>query len=224
MRNPFLKLIAATLAAVLALTTLPAMASAQEAPTLADVLLSDSDGDDAGGFDHNSRDYDIVTQAVLAFPDLTAAAADPEQTLTVFLPTDYAFWFLARDLGARGLRTEAEVFNWLVENVGLETIEAVLKYHIVPGAAIPFEAAVQADGAELATLLGEDATISVDAFALPAKYNRYLPKGAPAGFVRLVDADTDDRNPRVVQGDIGGEASNGYAHGISRVLRPIDLP
>ncbi len=223
MRNLFLKSTAALLAALLGLATTPAVASAQDAPTLAEVLLSDADSDNADGFDHNSRDYDIVTQAVLAFPDLTAAAADPEQTLTVFLPADYAFWFLARDLGARGLRTEAEVFTWLVENVGLDTIKAVLQYHIVPGAAIPFSAAVQADGAELGTLLGEDATIGVDAFAFPAKFSRFAPN-APAGFVRLIDADTDDRNPWVVDPDIGGEAANGYAHGISRVLRPIDLP
>jgi len=28
----------------------------------------------------------------------------------------------------------------------------------------------------------------------------------------------------VIAGDLGGEAVNGYAHGINRVLRPIDLP
>ena len=42
--------------------------------------------------------------------------------------------------------------------------------------------------------------------------------------IRLIDADTNDRNPRVIRGDVGGEASNGYAHAIDRVLRPVDLP
>ena len=33
-----------------------------------------------------------------------------------------------------------------------------------------------------------------------------------------------NRNPIVIRPNIGGEASNGFAHGIDRVLRPIDLP
>ena len=46
--------------------------------TLADVLLADAGRDDAAGFDKRWFDYDIVTQAVLLFPDLVAAASDPD--------------------------------------------------------------------------------------------------------------------------------------------------
>ena len=42
-------------------------------PTLAQILLADRVLDDADGFDRFSLDFDIVTQAVLAFPDLTEA-------------------------------------------------------------------------------------------------------------------------------------------------------
>ena len=216
-----MKKLAALLATCLMLMAVPVAASAQtdDAPTLADILLADS-AEDVDGFDYNPLDYDIVTQAVLAFPDLTAAAADPNAELTVFLPTDWAFARLARELGARGVWAEEDVFNWLVENVGLDTIETVLKYHIVPGAKIPFDAALDANGAELPTLLGEDATLTVKA----RTFGKWRHQTRRFGSVTLIDADTDDRDARVWFPDVGGEASNGYAHGINRVLRPIDLP
>lgn len=187
----------------------PATASAGAKPTLADVLLSDAAQDNANGFDKRWSDYDIVTQAVLAFPDLTAAAADPNASLTVFLPKDYAFFRLAKQLGAPAGNEEA-TFNWLVANVGLPTIKNVLMYHIVPGAKISYAAALGADGAKLGTLLDPAATIEVD-----------VRKG---DRIKLKDLDTNDRDAYVIQRDIAGEAANGFAHGIGRVLRPIDLP
>jgi hypothetical protein len=41
--------------------------------------------------------------------------------------------------------------------------------------------------------------------------------------VTLIDLDPNARNPVVVQANVGGEALNGFAHGIDRVLRPVDL-
>ncbi len=46
--------------------------SSDPPPTLADVLLADGDR-----FDFRPFDYDIVTEAVLLFPELVAAASDP---------------------------------------------------------------------------------------------------------------------------------------------------
>ncbi len=178
-------------------------------PTIADVLLSDAAGD-KDGFDHNSRDYDIVTQAVLAFPDLTAAAANKDAELTVFAPNDYAFRMLVWDLTKKWYRTEAQTFAALVEAAGLPTIKTVLTYHIVPKA-IPASVAITADGAELDTLQGGKITVDVIG-------------GKKWKAIKLIDLDTNDRNPWVVQTDIGGKLENGYIHGISRVLRPVDLP
>lgn len=211
MRKSILVGLAAALGAV---AVAPATASADgHLPTLADVLLSDAAGDNAAGFDNRWSDFDIVTQAVLAFPDLTAAASDPTASLTVFLPKDYAFFRLAKQLGAPAANEEA-TFGWLVANVGLPTIKNVLMYHIIPGAKIPAAAALQSDGAKLQTLLGvatgTDAPVEVDV----RKGNR----------IKLIDLDTNDRDAYVIRTDIGGEAANGYAHGIGRVLRPIDLP
>lgn len=42
-------------------------------------------------------------------------------------------------------------------------------------------------------------------------------------LVQLRDADTDDRNPYVVQASLN-KGNRQIAHGIDRVLRPLDLP
>jgi uncharacterized surface protein with fasciclin (FAS1) repeats len=206
MRKTFLIGLAATLGAV---AVAPATASAQAAPTLADILLSDSAQDGADGFDHDWHDYDIVTQAVLLFPGLVAAASNPDAELTAFLPNDRAFRKLVKDISDAPARTEADVFA-AVASLGTDTVLAVLQYHLL-GTAIPFSAAKQADGAVLTTLGG--GTIEVD-----VKGKKRWAK------VTLIDADADDRNPKVIAPDLGGAASNGYAHGVDRVLRPIDLP
>ena len=177
--------------------------------TLAEILLSDSAQDDADGFDNNRWDYDIVTQAVLLFPDLVEAASNPDAELTVFLPNDQAFRRLVREITGERVRSEADVFA-AVASLGTDTVKNVLLYHIVP-ASISYRDAKGADGAVLDTLL-DGSTLEVDV------------KGRWWKRIELIDADTDDRNPTVVQPNIGGAASNGYAHGINRVLRPIDLP
>lgn len=178
-------------------------------PTIADVLLSDAKGD-RDGFDHNPYDYDIVTQAVLAFPDLTEAAANKDADLTVFAPNDYAFRMLVWDLTKKWYRTEAKTFTALVDAVGLDTIKTVLTYHIVPKG-IPASVAITADGAELDTLQGGKITVDVVG-------------GKKWKAIKLIDLDPSDRDPWVVRTDIGGALDNGYIHGINRVLRPADLP
>jgi hypothetical protein len=208
MRKSFLVGLAAAVG-VVAIAPAPASAGGTK-PTLAEILLSDSAKDGPDGFDHRWHDYDIVTQAVLLFPDLVAAASDPAAQLTTFLPTDRAFQRLVKDIGGQRLHSEAEVFA-AVAALGTDTVLTVLQYHIIP-ASISYRDALRADNAVLGTLL-VGASITVDV------------KGR--GWwkhVTLIDADTSDRDPVVVQPNIGGAAANGFAHGIDRVLRPIDLP
>jgi hypothetical protein len=193
----------------LAVVAPAATASAASTPTLADILLSDSSSDNASGFDRRAWDYDIVTQAVLLFPDLVDAASDPEAVLTAFLPNDLAFRVLVYELTGRWIWSESGVFD-AVASLGLETVEAVLTYHLIGGAAISYQDALGADGAVLTTLQG--GTIEVDV------------RGRWWKRVRLIDQDSNDYDPYVVQANIGGQAANGYAHGISAVLRPVDLP
>jgi uncharacterized surface protein with fasciclin (FAS1) repeats len=207
------KMFAASLVVLTATTVVaPSAASATggaDQTTLADVLLSDSARDDANGFDDRRWDYDIVTQAVLLFPDLVSAASDPGAQLTVFLPNDQAFRRLVKEITGSWPKSEADTFA-AVASLGTDTVKNVLLYHIVP-ASISYRDALRSDGAALGTQL-PGASVTVDV------------QGRWLKWVQLGDLDTDDRDPFVVQPNVGGHPVNGYAHGIDRVLRPIDLP
>jgi uncharacterized surface protein with fasciclin (FAS1) repeats len=191
--------------AVAPATTTPAGA---QAPTIASVLLADAGRDDASGFDRNWHDYDIVTQAVLLFPDLVAAASDPAAQLTVLAPNDQAFRLLAQQLTGRGLRTEGAVFEALA-GLGTGTVSTVLRYHIV-ATKLPPAAVLASDGVAV-TSLSDGATFSVDVI------------NPRVAFVQFVDGDPNARNPFLRRISVGGELANGFIHGIDRVLRPIDL-
>jgi len=202
------------LAVMLSLTLVaPAAAGATESessqPTLAEILLADSGRDNANGFDRRSGDFDIVTQLVLQYPDLVAAASNADADLTVFLPNDRAFRRLVHDITGKRIRSEQRIYN-TVMSLGEETVLSVLQYHIVP-ARISYRDALAADGAMLPTLLPE-ATVEVDV----RRFFRFR-------FVKLIDNDPNDRDAYVIRRNVGGEAANGYAHGISQVLRPVDL-
>jgi hypothetical protein len=208
MRKSLIVALAAALSSAVLMQSTTAAADGGGKRTLADVLLADSRRDDAAGFDWRPWDYDIVTQAVLLFPDLAAAAGDPNAQLTVFLPNDQAFRVLVRELTGEWVWSEGEVFA-AVASLGTDTVLSVLQYHIVPQA-ISYRDAKQADGAVLGTLLA-DAPLTVDVTGWWKS-------------VRLVDLDVDDRDATVVAPNVGGSLANGYAHGVDRVLRPTDLP
>ena len=203
------KLIAGLLAAAATIPMGVAAASAAPASgggstTIAQVLLGDSAADDANGFDRRWLDYDIATQAVLLFPDLVAAASDPSASLTVFLPNDRAFRNLVRELTGTWPRTEQATFD-AVAGLGLDTVKAVLTYHIV-GAKLSPLTLLRSNGDQQATLNGATFTVKVRAI-----------------LIRLQDNDPDAGDPYVVQPNVGGRLANGYVHGISAVLRPADL-
>jgi hypothetical protein len=152
MKRPLLAVLttAVALAVVIPAATAGATSSRATPPTLAGVLLADARFDGPDGFDRYPYDTDIVTQAVLLFPDLVAAASDPASDLTVFLPTDLAFRRLVHALTGTWMSSEADVFA-AVAGLGVDTVKAVLSYHIVPGT-IDAAAALAADGAAIGTL------------------------------------------------------------------------
>jgi uncharacterized surface protein with fasciclin (FAS1) repeats len=213
--------VATTTAATVAVAA-PAVATKKAPPpktpapsemTIADLLLADAATDDAHGFDHNKRDFDIVTQAVLDAGLGPAAGGDGP--LTVFAPTDQAFRLLVWDLTGKWYWREKDVYT-AVGSLGADTVKNVLLYHIVP-AAIPARDALNADGVALDTLLvptagGPAATFTVDVI------------GRWHGIIRLKDNDPNATNPWVTSFNVGGALKNGYVHGINRVLRPVDLP
>jgi uncharacterized surface protein with fasciclin (FAS1) repeats len=204
-------------ATALAVTAAPtgAWATGTSTPSgtrsLAQVLIRDT-----GGFDRNRHDFDILTKAVLtvlgAKPNSPVKVlTDGRTALTAFIPNDGAFQRLVQDItDARRLPSEQQSFT-AVAGLGLDTVENVLLYHVVPGATIDARAARKADGAALTTALGPTITVDV-------RHHRY-----GYGWLRLVDADRNDRDPRVVAVDIN-RGNRQIAHAIDRVLRPIDLP
>lgn len=201
------KLIAAMGIAVAASFVAPSVNAAPATstrPTLAQILLADSRFDDKDGFDRLSLDFDIVTQAILLYPDLVTAASSPGN-LTAFLPTDNAFRRLVTDLTGTSPATEKEVFG-VVAGLGLETVRAVLEYHIV-GSRITYGQALKSNGAAITTLGGSSFTVSVS--------------GSWIKTVTLIDNDPDLRNPKVVLPNLA--ASNDVAHAIDRVLLPINV-
>ncbi|MBD8078396.1 fasciclin domain-containing protein [Cellulosimicrobium arenosum] len=203
----------ALLGATGALVAAPTAGAADAEPgttSLAAVLAADGDT-----FDRSWYDYDILDQAIAtvlaAKPDSPVAVlADGTVPLTAFLPNDRAFQLLAYDLTHRWQRTEEGVLTSLADAVGVDAVEQVLLYHVAPGATIDSATALRSDDAVLTTAQG--GTFRVD--LLSKKY----------ALVRLVDQDRNDWNPLLVQSKLDLNKGNvQIAHGISLVLRPLDL-
>jgi uncharacterized surface protein with fasciclin (FAS1) repeats len=202
------------LAAAVLATVAAVPAAAAEPPSVADVLAADGQS-----FDGTWGDFDIVERAALtvigAKPGSPVAAlADPGAALTVFAPTDRAFRNLVYTLTGNRYDSEARVFNKLVSAVTglvgpdatIDTIEAVLLYHVVPGA-IMSSAVPGLDGASVTSVGGQSFKIVVR-----------------DSTIRLRDKDGDARNPRLILSKLDIPAGNSVIHAIDRVLRPIDLP
>ncbi|MCB0909705.1 MAG: fasciclin domain-containing protein [Nocardioidaceae bacterium] len=206
---------ALALAATGALALAPAATASGSPGTtpLSDVLLADGDT-----FDNNKWDYDIVTQAVLTVIDAkggdtpVALLTQGDVALTAFIPRDIAFYRLVKDLTGSWPSSEQEAFN-VVASLGVDTVEKVLLYHVVPGGPIDSAAALGADGARLATADGGN-TFKVNVITRP--------KGSFG--IKLVDKDPGLRNPWVIKTQLDINKGNlQIAHGISRVLIPVDL-
>ncbi len=190
----------------------PAPAKAKLGNTsLAEVLTSDGNK-----FDRRSRDYDILTEAVLAVlaakPDSPVGVlADGSVKLTAFIPNDASFRILAKDVTGKWIRSEQKIFNGLVAAVGVDAIEQVLLYHVIPGATITAKQALSSDGAVLTTAQGGTLTVDVLYKRLP--------------LVQLRDQDKDDIDPFLNPGQLDiNKGNKQIAHGILFVLRPLDLP
>ena len=211
-RQPSKRLAGLATAAIVGATTAalaapsPASAEALGETSLVEVL--DADGNE---FDKNWDDFDIVHRAATTVLEAKPGSAvgvlaDGSTPLTAFIPDDRAFRRLVFQLTGERPGMEHAAFEQ-VAGLGVDTVEAVLLYHVVPGATITSAQALEADGTELTTA-SDELTIEV------ALRNDKL---------WLRDLDDDDRNPRVIVTDIN-EGNKQIAHGISRVLRPSDLP
>jgi uncharacterized surface protein with fasciclin (FAS1) repeats len=196
----------ATLVAGSVLTTTPAQAKAGTTP-LTEVLAADGNR-----YDRSWDDFDVAEKAVRAVVKAdpnspVAVLADGDTALTAFVPTDRAFRKLVTDLTGDRSATEKGVLRTLTTLVDVDTIETVLLYHVVPGATIRYAQAKAADGAVLDTAQGGTLKVNVVGDA-----------------VRLKDADKNDQNATVIAAAKNlNKGNKQIAHGIDRVLRPVDL-
>jgi uncharacterized surface protein with fasciclin (FAS1) repeats len=164
---------------------------------------------DNNKFDKNKKDYDILTEAVLAVlaekPDSAVSVlTDGSVRLTAFAPQDRAFFPLVKALTGKKPKSERAAFK-AVAGLGIDTVETVLLYHVVPGSTITAKKALKANGAKLKTAQGGKIKVKV----------RH-------GNIFLKDKDPDFKNPKVVQVNIN-KGNKQIAHGINRVLLPVNL-
>lgn len=174
--------------------------------SLASVLTAKS------SYDSDGSNFDIVTAAVLAV--LQAKPASPVKALTeggtdltAFIPTDNAFIFLVLELTGSRPETEQAAFT-AVAGLGIDTVESVLLYHVVPGPAILSDAALKANGATLATALtGKTIGVSVKGTEITlGDYDKLA--SDPTVELDMVDINKGNRQ---------------IAHGIDTVLLPVAL-
>ena len=211
MRKSLTRMAAFGAAAVVGITGLAAApaASAEDMGTtsLAAVLTSGETK-----FDRDYRDYDILTAAVLAVLEAkpnspVGALADGSIPLTAFIPTDGAFKKLVKNLTGERPKSEAKTFE-TVAGLGIDTVETVLLYHVVPGATIDSSAAIAAPwNTKLPTALeGKVITVRVNqdrpSITL-IDYNKKLPNAK----VKLSQVDINKGNMQI-------------AHGITEVMMP----
>jgi uncharacterized surface protein with fasciclin (FAS1) repeats len=206
-------------AALVTATAVPAVSAATpiDGPAGSVLHVLEADGT---AFDSNWYDFDIVEAAARAVVDTkgvgntkVAALANPDAALTVFAPNDRAFQVLAKELTGKWYGTEAGVVNGIVGALGadaINTLETVLLYHVV-GGKVDFATAKSLSGESVPTVLGP---------TIKLKYYGWI------NTLVLADKDTDDANPWVVNSKRNIETSNGKSiiHGISLVLRPVNLP
>lgn len=170
-----------------------------QAPTLKAIVAASG-----GAFDNNSRDYDMLLNAVLAVPGIAEALDNCGDELTLFAPNDAGFIRLAQDLGYQG-RDEEGAFNAIVvalTRIGngdpIPVLRTVLLYHVAPRELGPLQVLFSR---QIETLQGGVIR--------------------PFFFI-LRDNDPDLRDP-LLTWPIDVRACNGRLHSINRVLIPVDL-
>lgn len=207
MRKTMTRAAAVSAAALLGLAAVAPAANAAEGETsLASVLKVGQ-----SALDQDYADFDILTKAaetvLAAKPNSNVKLlADGSVALTVFAPTDQAFMNLASALAGKKVTTEQAAFD-AVAGLGVNTVEKVLLYHVVPGATILSQDALKANGAKLKTADGK-------------KVIKVRVTGKPS--IVLGDYAPKLKNPSVILSKVDiNKGNKQVAHGINGVLLPF---
>jgi uncharacterized surface protein with fasciclin (FAS1) repeats len=201
------RIVATLVATLLGISASPsAIAADAGTKSLAAVLTAKS------SYDNNSDNYDILTAAVLAVLKAKPMSSvkvltDGTVALTAFIPNDGAFKKLVAQLTNKAPSTEEATFA-AVAGLGIDTVEQVLLYHVVPGTAILSGDALKANGVTLTTALtGKTFAVAVAGTA-----------------ITLADQDPIAPNPTVILSQVDINKGNvQIAHGINTVLLPVPL-
>ena len=158
----------------------------------------------------DNKKFDVLNDAVGAVladnPDSAVSVlTDGSVKLTAFAPTDKAFKNLATTLSGKRVKSDSKALE-VVAGLGLDTVETVLLYHVVPGEYITAKKALKANGAKLPT--------AADGLTVKVKVNK------KKGMISLKDRADELKNPKVVIPDIN-KGNKQIAHAIDNVLLPI---
>ncbi|GGE17975.1 hypothetical protein GCM10010831_18980 [Psychroflexus salis] len=131
-----------------------------------------------------AADLNVLLQAIGAIDGLDQQLLDAE-AITVFAPTDEAFGNLLTAL-------EVADLNELVQTIGLENLETVLGFHVVP--AVAFAADLPEGASNFTTLAGQELTVTRTGDAVSvtdtegSTYNVTIPNVAiENGVVHVID-------------------------------------
>ena len=131
-----------------------------------------------------AADLNVLLQAIGAIDGLDQQLLDAE-AITVFAPTDEAFGNLLTTL-------EVADLNELVQTIGLENLETVLGFHVVP--AVAFAADLPEGASNFNTLAGQELTVTRTGDAVSvtdtegSTYNVTIPNVAiENGVVHVID-------------------------------------
>lgn len=201
-RKTSLRNVAIAMIAALGISVAPSANAVNGNNSLAAVLTAKS------SFDKDPANFDILTAAVLAV--LKAKPNSPVKVLTdgtvaltVFAPTDRAFKNLARSLTRKPVVSEEAAFK-AVAGLGIDTVEQVLLYHVIPGA----------------TILSPDALKSNKAVLKTALTGKTIKVNVRGTSITLQDVGAG-ANPRVILALVDiNKGNNQVAHGINAVLLP----
>ncbi len=158
----------------------------------------------------DNKKFDVLNDAVGAVladnPDSAVSVlTDGSEKLTAFAPTDKAFKNLATTLSGKRVKSDSKALE-VVAGLGLDTVETVLLYHVVPGEYITAKKALKANGVKLPT--------AADGLTVKVKVNK------KKGMISLKDRADELKNPKVVIPDIN-KGNKQIAHAIDNVLLPI---